>query len=1014
MFRKIIAFVQSKQFIMLLLFGILFVLSLLFWFCGALIAFNDIYIFGSSYLRFGILLILWGCIFLFFFLRPIIDFVASLKSEKRAKMKSLKKEANDFLFRAKRNFFISLKDAKSTWKNEIQTKNLPLVIIIGNEGAGKNTLINYSNIEYPLSDSLESYKKLHKSTRNFALYVSKKGALLDTEGNYFSQEEFFNPTNSDELPEDDLDKNRDFLLKRNIWKNFLNFLNKNFFYSKLNGIVLVIDSSLFLNSTKEYSKNLIRHLTKRVNDCEKSLNLKLPIYIVFSKLDLMEGMREYFDIFNENIANKILGLSFGDKLDFEKLNQSFKEISDSLLCLFMENNNGIYTIEEKNKSYLFLKQLDNLFALARDFILELQEENSLKNNSHLRGIYFVSAYQENIPRNLLLDTICDKYNIKKALAKVAPIYTKKSYFVKSLLEEIIFKDYLLSSTKNFLKKFSFLVLMIAISLTTYLTSYYFLNQSNQEVAKSHNVLKSLETLLGDSTYHQLTIQEKANLLIHLKSLLGEYPELFEEERLARYLTLKLSYAGFEEVKDLYYKLNEEVLKNTLLKEMEELLITDKNKENLVKTLFMYKSLFQTEYLNKNLLKIWINENWNHLEKYQITKENFLQGVDELVNLNLKSFYENQKSIITSSSRLKEMNEIQRVYVLLNFLKSYEPKEQYFIKQNLGYSANSVLVDSPELISMDKIYTKEGMIGFLATLNKEVDDAISIESWIMESNKEKNGDNKNAVVLGILKLYLNEYQNQWNRLLLSLEPQKYNTKEAMLNQLDILSKKENPITSLISVVSKNTNINDAFLLSEAYKLGLNAGEIKTIFANLANAFEPYHRISKENSLITAGAASVGLKSNSDDIMDILSADIANIQNQIQSFSSNNLSIEEKISYALGDTKEINDPFVVFDSNIKKIPTELEAYYKKLSRYSWRFIEKHGISLFNTAWKNEVYTPFINDIAPFYPFNNDSTHDLSLDSFKSFFGKNGTLNNFYKKYFNGVLVKRKNIYSINTKI
>ncbi|EGB0291929.1 type VI secretion system membrane subunit TssM, partial [Campylobacter coli] len=100
------------------------------------------------------------------------------------------------------------------------------------------------------------------------------------------------------------------------------------------------------------------------------------------------------------------------------------------------------------------------------------------------------------------------------------------------------------------------------------------------------------------------------------------------------------------------------------------------------------------------------------------------------------------------------------------------------------------------------------------------------------------------------------------------------------------------------------------------------------------------------------------------------------------------------------------------NIKKLPNDLERYYSQLSNYSWNFIENHGISLFNTAWINEVYNPFVNDIAPYYPFNDESVADLSMDSFKTFFGRNGTLNSFYKKYLNNVLVKRKNNYSINS--
>lgn len=79
--------------------------------------------------------------------------------------------------------------------------------------------------------------------------------------------------------------------------------------------------------------------------------------------------------------------------------------------------------------------MDNLFALVSEFLIELQNENAQKNSSYLRGVYFVSAYQENIPRNHLLDTICTKYGIKKALAKVTPIYNNQSYFVKRFLRE---------------------------------------------------------------------------------------------------------------------------------------------------------------------------------------------------------------------------------------------------------------------------------------------------------------------------------------------------------------------------------------------------------------------------------------------------------------------------------------------------------------------------------------------------------------------------------------------------
>lgn len=1019
-FRKARDFIKSQLFVALLFLVFLIILSLLFWFWGASIAFNDVYIFGNPYLRLGIIFVLWLAIFLLFFLKPTILFFISLKSEKRAKIKALKKETHQSVFKAKRNFFISLRDAKSTWKKKIRFKRLPLIIILGEEGAGKSTFINYSDIEYPLNDSLQSYKKFHQSTNNFALYVSKNGALLDTEGNHFSQEKFFIPSSSDELPEDDLEKNKEFLVKKEVWKSFLNFLNKNFFHSKLNGMVLIIDTRLFLNNPKEYSKDIIRYLARRVNDCENSLNLHFPIYVIFSKIDLLEGMKEFFEIFNEKIINKVLGISFSNKLDADDLDRDFKQLSQSLLVNFINKNHFIHSLEDKNKIYLFLKQLDNLFALAKSFLLEIQNEISFKNNSSLRGAYFVSAYQENIPRNFLLDTVCDKYNIKKALAKPSPLRTKQSYFVKSLLEDIIFKDYSLSGMKSMFKKFSYLLLILLVSLGTYFLSYYFITQGEIEKQKAKSTLNTLQILLSNVDYKKLNMEEKATLLINLKNTLSVYPELSKDNnfKLVQYPTLNLLYEAFNEAQEFYYKLNEDVLKDTLLREMEYILQTEKNnKDNLIKTLYMYKSLVDQQYLNKDLLKIWIHENWQHLSKYHISKENFLSGIDDIRKMSIEDFSEDRRGIESAIQTLEKTTaRVQRLYVLLNFLNSNKQKEIYQIKEELGFATNNVFSESSKINSIQRIYTKNGMIEFLQNLNQKIENIIDIESWMLEHIDHTIKENKNALSIGILKLYLTEYQSKWEDLLSSISPRRYDSKESMLNQLSILSKKDNPLTDLIKIVSANTNLNDAILLREAYNTGLNANEIKMHFTNITHFFNPYHKIAKQDSLLNAGASAVGFNLDNDTkIMESLNVDIKNIQLKIMEFTTNNnQSIENKIAYALNHGKEQDDPFVVFSNDIKNLPDALANYYSKLYLYAWNFIESHGITLLNTTWLNEVYTPFINDIAPFYPFNNDSLQALEMTAFKGFFGRNGTLNKFYDKYLDSILVKKQNTYSLNPQL
>ncbi|EAJ1270487.1 type VI secretion system membrane subunit TssM [Campylobacter lari] len=1014
MFQKIMQILKSRIFVIILILIILVVLSLFFWAYGSLFAFNEIYVFSNSYLRFGIIFIFWCCIFLFFLLKPLSNFIKSFKDDKRIRLKEIKKESNEFLYKAKRNFFIALKDAKQTWKKDINTKNLPLVVIVGNEGAGKSTFINYSDIEYPLSDSLESYKKMHKSTNNFSLYVSKKGALLDTEGNYFSQEDFFHPNSSDELPEDDIEKNRDFLIKKSIWQNFLKFLNKNYFHSKLNGIILIIDTRLFLENTKEYSNNLIRYLTKRVHECEKILGVQLPIYVVFSKLDLIEGMREFFDIFNEKIQKKAFGISFAEHFKEEDIQKSFEEISKSLFLRFVDKNSSIYTIEEKNKIYLFLKQLDNLFVLSKDFIVQLQNENILKNSSVLRGVYYVSAYQENVPRNFMLDTICEKYNIKKPLAQVKQSFSKQSYFVQSLLEDIVFKDSSLSRIKSFYKKISLVGLTIFLSCMTYFISSYFILKSEQEKKISQSVYTDLSFLLKNmQDYPMMSIEEKAKLLVDLRNILSVYPQLIEKASLFEYFSLNITYKGFKKAQNLYYKISEDVLKNTLLKEMEIILQTDDNYDNLIKTLYVYKSLFEQKYLDKDLLKIWINENWNFLEKYKISKENFLSGIDELQKIDLSTSQQDDISVKLSIEKLYNVAKIQRIYTLLNFIILDKKNKVYNFKNELGFAANNVFSESIKIDSIEEIYTKKGMADFLQTLNVKIDKAIEIDSWIL--NDLSNSENRSNMAMGIIKIYLTQYQNKWQEILNSLAPKKFISKSSMLNELNILSKKENPLMNFIKIVSVNTNLNDATLLTQAYNLGVNAAEIKTSFMGITSSFDAYHKIIEQNSILNTGVTAVGLDVGSHQkTMELINTDLSNIHKKITDFTTNNSqTIEEKIKYALSDSKDSSDPFSSLEQNIKNLPSELEKYYVTLSLYAWNIIENHGVSLFNTVWLNEVYAPFVNDIAPFYPFNLLSSQDLSIDSFKNFFGKNGILNKFYEKYLTNVLIKRKNVYSINSK-
>ena len=981
----------------------LIAISILFWRYSPDIAFNDVYIFANTSSRIIALCIFWLIAFVIFALRATIKFFSSMKDDKRQQIKEIKKVSNESVNKAKRNFFISVKDAKNTWKNDIKFKKIPLVMIIGNERAGKSAFINYSNIEYPLGDSLDTYKKIHQSTTNFNLYISKNGALIDTEGVHFAQEVLFNPSSTDELPEDDVEKNKDFLLKKNIWKEFLNFLNKNIFHSKLGGAILIVDTQQFLENPKEYSNDLIRYLVKRVNDCENSLKIKFPIYVVFSKLDLVEGMGDYFKLFKDDVANKAFGLSLSNTFNKDDLDNDFKELSRSLLYNIMSKNSLSHSLEDKKRSYLFLKQLDNLFALVSDFALKLKDENSLKNSSPIKGVYFVSAFQENIPINYLVNTVCDRYGIKKPLARALNNYSKQSYFVKSLLKDIVFKGHLANPNLN--KSLSTKILNFAsialVCVATYFACSHFINLKSAKELEAQNAMLSISTLLDGQKYKDYTPTQKIELLRNLKDTLKIYPRLFSGDTKFEYPLLDISYKGFESAKDLYTELTIDFLKNTILVEMENMLETETNPDNLIKAFYMYQSLFDKDFINANLFKIWIKTNWSKFEKYNINQDDFLSHADSVLNADLKDIYQNLNSIKVASDKLIKVERLERLYSLLEFISYKNEKEFYDIKKEIA-GIDNVIENSNAFEPFNKIYTKDGMREFLSNLSSYIDDSANIEKWLFQNEQASNLDTNEDKInlrLSIANLYLQKYRSRWITVIGGITPKKFNSRKETLDELEILSKVENPVNSLVNTLNTNTLLTDETFLKYIYGLGYPSTEIRKLFSNFSSDFSSYHALSdssKENG-----------------ILNTISDDVSKIHKKILDFNYEMLQSEnDKITYVIGGVKNENDPFIVLNNDSKMLPKELMNYYQQVSKLSWKQVESGASTFLNTAWQDEIYSLYANEIRQFYPFNETAAQSVSIQSFKAFFGKNGAWNQFYDRFLKKILSKGSNGYRVRS--
>lgn len=145
---------------------------------------------------------------------------------------------------------------------------LPWYMIIGNPSAGKSSAITNSGLQFPFADA----RVVHGvgGTRNCDWFFTADGIVLDTAGRYAVEDEH-------------LDE----------WRGFLDLLKKHRKRAPVNGIIVAV-SIAELRSDPDGALKLARSLRKRVQDLIERLEVFAPVYVLFTKADLIAGFADFF------------------------------------------------------------------------------------------------------------------------------------------------------------------------------------------------------------------------------------------------------------------------------------------------------------------------------------------------------------------------------------------------------------------------------------------------------------------------------------------------------------------------------------------------------------------------------------------------------------------------------------------------------------------------------------------------------------------------------------------------
>ena len=189
-------------------------------------------------------------------------------------------------------------------------REMPWYVIIGPPASGKTTALRQSGLEFPfdLTDDLQGVG----GTRNCDWFFTETAVLIDTAGRYVQQES---------QPEVDAAE----------WLGFLDLLKKHRGRKALNGVIVALSAEILAEGDASIRAHG-REIRKRLAELNARLEIRLPVYLLVTKCDLIKGFEPSFEGLTATEREQVWGATFapGEKADGSALARELAALVERL------------------------------------------------------------------------------------------------------------------------------------------------------------------------------------------------------------------------------------------------------------------------------------------------------------------------------------------------------------------------------------------------------------------------------------------------------------------------------------------------------------------------------------------------------------------------------------------------------------------------------------------------------------------------------------------------------------
>lgn len=913
---------------------------------------------------------------------------------------------------------------------------LPWYMVIGPSAAGKSTLLRNSGLHFPYQHADDIDIKGVGGTRNCDWWFSDQAVILDTAGRYTTE---------------DTDKAE--------WLEFLSLLKKHRRKMPINGIIVAISISDLLTADDAGMDWHVKVVRDRINELTTQLGFVFPLYIVFTKCDLLNGFQSFFGDMNESMRGQVWGSYLnvkpgenpGDVVD-----RKFGELYIRLCEWRIRKLHVQRKIQLKAQIYDFPAQFQAAGMRLLEFINLLFKDNPYQETPNFKGVYFTSGTQEGLALQRIVGNLRQAFGYVDNKEQVTTAKASKSYFIKNLLNDVIFKapfDITMSRRKQIFNRwfktatimgcFGFILATIVAYSTSFTQNTVLLSEGKgvvedlYKVEKNNHATPAEQFLALNGVYTQYQKLQKLDDTKPWYFRLGIYHGDRQLVPLEKVLVKSMEHDFLVPVaRMLEQKLDDYAKRWRTLKSEAELA---KLHGDYYDTLKVYLMLSQPKRLNNDEAMPLLYASWqsiivpgDRVPSQQLKNAVEANGKQLITNylehMRLPSKHElaaahwriNKDPVRTARNQLRTPPNAEILYtqIVKKSENSLKPLELRYALKSQGSSYFSSAKNLPG------IYTRQGWEEYASREFKLAVHMASYGDWVLgneeipdvgdreatQANKSAKGGKYNVTLAKELEQqlrqrYFADYVRNWYDYLRDVKIQRDRSITDTANKMVLFAQVDGPVAELFKMIDNNINLEEVSWTQDdenprLYKKiplkGQKVTELERPFKDLRRFTTPAEKMPVSDLLNKYLVALAALQGEFEQLRN------TNERNREAEMIAANILSGKGNSTAVYQAWQITTGLV--NGSEARTRSVVEPIFMEPIKDSWRVVMGSAVGEIQSKWDAIVVAEYESRIRGRFPFDANGPDSAIEDVAEFFHPDDGVLWSFVRDHLNAYLYRR----------